>query len=83
MIKELRQRLAKYPANRPSITARNALGSGEGQGGFAISANILGPDLNQLTNYIDDDGFPMAFQPGPTWVIFAPKGTKVSTSGGQ
>jgi hypothetical protein len=25
----------------------------------------------------------MAFQPGPTWVIFAPKGTKVSTSGGQ
>ncbi len=51
MIKELRQRLAKYPASRPSITARNALGSGEGQGGFAISANILGPDLNQLTSY--------------------------------
>jgi HAE1 family hydrophobic/amphiphilic exporter-1 len=25
------------------------LGSGEGQGGFAISANILGPDLRQLT----------------------------------
>ena len=51
MIRELRQRLAKYPANRPSISARNALGSGEGQGGFAISANILGPDLRQLTEY--------------------------------
>ena len=41
------------------------------------------PHLNQLTNYVDDNGYPMAFQPGPTWVIFAPKGTKVSTSGGQ
>jgi HAE1 family hydrophobic/amphiphilic exporter-1 len=30
---------------------RTALGSGEGQGGFAISANILGPDLQQLTDY--------------------------------
>jgi HAE1 family hydrophobic/amphiphilic exporter-1 len=49
IIKEVRQRLSKYPANRPSISARNALGSGEGQGGFAISANILGPDLRQLT----------------------------------
>ena len=51
IIREVRQRLAKYPGNRPSISARNALGSGEGQGGFAISANILGPDLRQLTDY--------------------------------
>src|SRR5215472_1473383 len=41
------------------------------------------PHLNQLTNYVDDNGYPMAFQPGATWVIFAPKGTKASTSGGQ
>jgi HAE1 family hydrophobic/amphiphilic exporter-1 len=51
IIREVRQRLAKYPANRPSISARNALGSGEGQGGFAISANILGPDLRQLSDF--------------------------------
>jgi hydrophobic/amphiphilic exporter-1 (mainly G- bacteria), HAE1 family len=51
IIREVRQRLAKYPGSRPSISARNALGSGEGQGGFAISANILGPDLKQLTDY--------------------------------
>jgi len=25
----------------------------------------------------------MAFQPGPTWVIFAPKGTRFTTTGGQ
>src|SRR5499426_1896145 len=43
--RDVRQRLARYPGTRPSINARNALGSGEGQGGFAISANIMGPDL--------------------------------------
>ncbi len=51
IIREVRQRLAKYPGSRPSISARNALGSGEGQGGFAISANIMGPDLKQLADY--------------------------------
>src|SRR5262245_4961626 len=51
IIRELRQRLAKYPATKPSVTARNALGGGEGQGGYAISANMLGPDLSQLTEY--------------------------------
>jgi HAE1 family hydrophobic/amphiphilic exporter-1 len=51
MIRDLRRRLGKYPGTRPSISMRNALGSGEGQGGFAISANILGPDLKQVTEY--------------------------------
>jgi HAE1 family hydrophobic/amphiphilic exporter-1 len=51
MIAEMRKRLAKFPAYRPSLTSRNALGSGEGQGGFAISLNILGPDLDQLSEY--------------------------------
>jgi HAE1 family hydrophobic/amphiphilic exporter-1 len=51
MIREMRKRLAVHPAWRPSITARNALGSGEGSGGYAISANLLGPDLNQLADF--------------------------------
>ena len=51
MIKEMRRRLATHPAYRPSITARTALGSGEGAGGYAISANLLGPDLDQLADY--------------------------------
>ena len=51
IIAEMRQRLASYPSYRPSITARNALGSGEGTGGFAIAANILGPDLSQIAGY--------------------------------
>ncbi|HZR24766.1 MAG TPA: efflux RND transporter permease subunit [Vicinamibacterales bacterium] len=51
MIAEMRKRLSKFPAYRPSITSRNALGSGEGAGGYAISLNILSPDLQQLTEY--------------------------------
>ena len=51
MIAEVRKRMAKYPANRPTVSARSALGSGEGNGGFAVSANILGPDLQQLSSY--------------------------------
>jgi hypothetical protein len=56
---------------------------GAGGSGTAAPGTWSKPHLKQLTNYIDDNGYPMAFQPGPTWVIFAPKGTKVSTSGGQ
>jgi HAE1 family hydrophobic/amphiphilic exporter-1 len=51
MINEMRTRLAAFPGYRPSISARNALGSGEGQGGFAIAANILGPNLNEIADY--------------------------------
>ncbi|MBI3402003.1 MAG: efflux RND transporter permease subunit [Acidobacteria bacterium] len=51
IITEMRKRLAAHPSYRPSITSRNALGSGEGAGGYAISANILGPDLNQIADY--------------------------------
>src|ERR1041385_8522632 len=51
MITELRRRLAKHPAYRPSISSRNALGSGEGAGGYPIQANILGPDLKQLADF--------------------------------
>jgi HAE1 family hydrophobic/amphiphilic exporter-1 len=51
MIAEMRRRLAVHPAYRPSITSRNALGSGEGTGGYPISANLLGPNLDQLADY--------------------------------
>ena len=51
IVTEMRRRLAAHPSYRPSITSRNALGSGEGAGGYAISANILGPDLDQLADF--------------------------------
>jgi len=51
IVTEMRRRLAAHPGYRPSITSRTALGSGEGVGGFAIAANILGPDLGQIAEY--------------------------------
>jgi len=51
IITEMRKRLAAHPGYRPSISSRTALGSGEGQVSFAISANILGPDLQQIADY--------------------------------
>jgi HAE1 family hydrophobic/amphiphilic exporter-1 len=51
MVTEMRRRLAGHPGYRPSITTRNALGSGEGAGGFAIAANLLGPDLDALSAF--------------------------------
>jgi HAE1 family hydrophobic/amphiphilic exporter-1 len=50
IVKELRRRLAAHPSYKPSITIRNPLGGGE-QGGFPISANILGPDMERLAEY--------------------------------
>ena len=47
----MRRRLAAHQSYRPSISSRTALGSGEGTGGFAIAANILGPDLDQIAEY--------------------------------
>jgi hypothetical protein len=50
-----------------------------GSGGTAASGTWSKPHVTSLTNFFDSSGSPMAFLPGPTWVIFAPSGTKVST----
>jgi HAE1 family hydrophobic/amphiphilic exporter-1 len=50
IVAELRRRLAAHQGYKPSITVRNPLGGGE-QGGFAISANILAPDMTKLGDY--------------------------------
>jgi HAE1 family hydrophobic/amphiphilic exporter-1 len=50
VIAHARKILVGHPGYRPSITMRTALGSGE-SGGFPIQANLLGPDLQKLTDY--------------------------------
>jgi HAE1 family hydrophobic/amphiphilic exporter-1 len=50
MVKELRRRLAAHPGYKPSISIRNPIGGGEA-GGFPISVNLLGPDMNRLADY--------------------------------
>ena len=51
IITEMRKRLAAHESYRATISSRTALGSGEGTGGFAIAAFILGPDLQQIAEY--------------------------------
>lgn len=57
-------------------------GSASGDGsGTAATGTWSKPHLGAVTNYFDDKGFPMAFEAGPTWIILAPSGTQISTSG--
>jgi len=77
-------------SHRAGTTVRSArlIGKGSvevlsgsaGGSGMAAAGTWSKPHLNQLTDYFDKNGYPMAFQPGPTWVIFAPRGTRISTS---
>jgi hypothetical protein len=52
-----------------------------GSGGTAAAGTWSKPRTRDLTNYFDTSGAPMAFLPGPTWIILAPPATHVSTGG--
>jgi Protein of unknown function (DUF3048) C-terminal domain/Protein of unknown function (DUF3048) N-terminal domain len=52
-----------------------------GSGGTAAAGTWSKPRLTDLTNYFGSSGAPMAFLPGPTWIILAPSATHVSTAG--
>src|SRR5487761_1507840 len=56
-------------------------GASGGSGGTAASGTWSKPHIEDVTNYLDGSGSPMAFRPGTTWIILAPPGTQVSTSG--
>jgi hypothetical protein len=51
-----------------------------GAGGLAARGTWSKPGLPYVTAFVDAKGFPMNFQPGPTWVILAPRGTRVQTT---
>ena len=50
-----------------------------GQGGLAAKGRWSKPILPEVTTYVDSEDFPMALQPGPTWIILAPHGTRIRT----
>jgi hypothetical protein len=52
-----------------------------GTGGTVAAGTWSKPHFGEITNYLDSSGAPMDLQPGPTWVLLAPPGTQVSTSG--
>jgi hydrophobic/amphiphilic exporter-1 (mainly G- bacteria), HAE1 family len=51
VIARIRKILVAHPGLTPSVAARQALGGGGGAGGFAIQANLLGPDIDRLYDY--------------------------------
>ncbi len=58
-------------------------GSAHGQGGgTAATGTWRKPGLAAVTNYLDPAGVPMNFEPGPTWIVLAPAGTRTSQAGG-
>lgn len=58
-------------------------GSTPGQaGGTAATGIWRKPGLATVTNYLDAADTPMNFEPGPTWIVLAPAGTRISQAGG-
>jgi hypothetical protein len=54
--------------------------SAKGPGGLAASGEWSKPGPGDVTEFLDQAGYPMAFQPGPTWIVLAPTGTTVTAS---
>ena len=68
-----------------TLPSARVLGTGKAEvfaGDTATSGSWSKPHPKDVTNYFNNGGYLIALQPGPTWVILAPVGTRVSTSGG-
>jgi hypothetical protein len=48
--------------------------------GVAAEGSWFKPGIRGVTVYSDSKGFPMELQPGMTWIILAPHGTRVRTA---
>jgi hypothetical protein len=73
---------------RLGLTAPSAevIGTGDVEvlsGDMAADGTWAKRGLAEVTNYFDKNGSPLELEPGPTWVILAPQGTRVKTAGGQ
>ena len=79
----------KYGQTVPSarVIGRGAVtvcsGPAPGQsGGTAAAGSWAKPGIAAVTNYFDAAGQPMSLEPGPTWVVLAPAGTRITLAGG-
>jgi hypothetical protein len=64
-----------------AVVATGLAGTADtGSRGLAADATWSKLTLGDVTNYLDKNGFAMNFAPGPTWIILAPPGTRVSSS---
>jgi Protein of unknown function (DUF3048) C-terminal domain len=65
-----------------TVFSGTAPGQSGGTGGTAAAGSWTKPGLTTVTNYFDAAGQPMSFEPGPTWVVLAPAGTRTTQAGG-
>lgn len=54
--------------------------SARGPGGLAAYGQWSKPGPKNVTQFLDEAGLPMDFQPGPTWIVLAPPGTQVTVT---
>ena len=67
---------------RGSALVLSSVGSPGDAHGVAVKADWSKPGIRKITNYFDRHGVPVGFQRGTTWVILAPAGARITTSGG-
>ena len=60
-----------------AVTVFSGTASG-GSGGTGAAGSWAKPGITAVTNYFDAAGQPMSFEPGPTWVVLAPAGTRLA-----
>jgi hypothetical protein len=65
-----------------AVFSGTAPGASGGTGGTGAAGSWAKPGLAAVTNYFDAAGQPMSFEPGPTWIVLAPAGTRTSQAGG-
>jgi len=65
-----------------TVFSGTAPGGSGGTGGTGAAGSWAKPGVAAVTNYFDAAGQPMSFEPGPTWIVLAPAGTRTSLAGG-
>jgi hypothetical protein len=60
-----------------AVTVFSGTAPGE-SGGTGAAGSWAKPGITAVTNYFDAAGQPMSFEPGPTWVVLAPAGTRLA-----
>jgi hypothetical protein len=69
--------LAALFTGKGKVTVFSGTASGE-SGGTGATGSWAKPGIAAVTNYFDVAGQPMSFEPGPTWVVLAPAGTRLA-----
>jgi DUF3048 family protein len=67
-------------AGQAVVVSSGRARSGAAHAGVAVRASWSKPGLHDVTDFLDANGKPLGFQPGPTWVVLAPPGTRTSTT---